>query len=209
MRSISIPALVFGLLVSVTGCADLLGIEAWQDPANTDGSGNAGAKEEGDAGTGGEGGEGGAGGTSDAGPCSNGVQDGDETDIDCGGSTCPACLDGAACVGDGDCQSVFCSARQLCAPVDGRVTCGTEGEEGASCGDCLRNGDETDVDCGGDSCHPCRQGKSCVADADCLGGSCVMNACALGATGMDCYANADCASGSCLGADLVMGGACQ
>jgi hypothetical protein len=208
MRSTICIAWVLGVLVSVSGCADLLGIEAWQDPANAEGSGNngAGAKEEGDAGAGGEGGDGGAGGSAD--PCSNGVQDGDETDVDCGGATCPACFDGAACAIEKDCVSMFCSARQLCAPMDGRVTCGTEGEGGPSCGDCILNGGETDIDCGSDVCHACRQGKVCQVDADCLSAACVANVCALGAPGVACHANADCASGHCIGAD-VMGGACQ
>ncbi|MDC0746374.1 hypothetical protein [Polyangium mundeleinium] len=207
MRSILFIASGLGLLVSMTGCADLLGIEAWQDPANADGSGNngAGAKGEGDSGAGGEGGEGGEGAAE---PCSNGVQDGDEADVDCGGTACGACPDGAACASDQDCVSVFCSVRQLCAPVDGRITCGEEGEHGPSCGDCIKNSDETDIDCGGDACNPCRQGKACLQDADCLGGVCVANVCALGAPGVDCYANADCVSGQCLGADLL-GGACQ
>ncbi|MDC3956456.1 hypothetical protein KEG38_21530 [Polyangium jinanense] len=204
MRSIFFTAAGLGLLLSVTGCADLLGIEAWKDPANADGSGNngAGAKEESDAAGGGEGGEGGAA------PCSNGVQDGDESDVDCGGTSCPACQDGAACGVESDCVSHFCSVRQLCAPADGRVTCGEEGEAGPSCGDCIQNGDETDVDCGGDVCHPCRHDKACQTHADCLGGTCEANICKLGGPGVDCYANADCESGQCLGADLL-GGACQ
>ena len=42
-----------------------------------------------------------------AGPsCSNGVRDGDETDIDCGGGACPACANGRACVAARDCASL-------------------------------------------------------------------------------------------------------
>ncbi len=47
--------------------------------------------------------------------CNDGIQNGDETDIDCGGSDCPAC---------------------------------------PTCDDGIQNGDETGVDCGG-SCDPC------------------------------------------------------
>ncbi len=45
-----------------------------------------------------------------AGPsCSNGVRDGDETDIDCGGGACPACANGRACVASRDCVSLVCT----------------------------------------------------------------------------------------------------
>ena len=50
-----------------------------------------------------------------AGPsCANGVRDGDETDIDCGGATCPACANGRACVAAGDCVSNVCTGS-VCA----------------------------------------------------------------------------------------------
>ncbi|KAI8471296.1 MAG: hypothetical protein J3K34DRAFT_235982 [Monoraphidium minutum] len=79
--------------------------------------------------------------------CSDTVQNGDETDIDCGG-TCAPCPDGRTCLGNLDCLSERCSSG----------TC--------SCGDGQMNGDETDIDCGG-SCLPCADGKSCSADMDC------------------------------------------
>eukprot|EP01050_Picozoa_sp_SAG11_P030506 SAG11_NODE_9059_length_948_cov_1.259128_1_plen_242_part_01 len=40
--------------------------------------------------------------------CSNGEKDGDEVSIDCGGGTCPACADGAACNVDSDCRNSRC-----------------------------------------------------------------------------------------------------
>jgi len=39
--------------------------------------------------------------------CNDGIQNQDETDIDCGG-TCPACESGQSCVVDSDCQSGYC-----------------------------------------------------------------------------------------------------
>jgi hypothetical protein len=45
--------------------------------------------------------------------CTNGVKDGTETDVDCGGSTCPRCENGRACSTGGDCVSVVC-ADQTC-----------------------------------------------------------------------------------------------
>ncbi len=47
--------------------------------------------------------------------CSDGVQDGDETDVDCGGATCAGCAVGRACLVDGDCASLACKS-QLCVP---------------------------------------------------------------------------------------------
>jgi hypothetical protein len=40
------------------------------------------------------------------------------------------------------------------------------------CSDGTKNGNESDVDCGGGVCKPCLHGKGCVADSDCAGGKC-------------------------------------
>ena len=53
------------------------------------------------------------------------------------------------------------------------------------CDDGEKNGDETDVDCGG-SCTPCDIGESCGVAGDCLSGFCDANTCAL------CMSNTDC-----------------
>ena len=37
----------------------------------------------------------------------------------------------------------------------------------AECDDLIRNGDETDIDCGGLTCSGCDQGEGCVIDGDC------------------------------------------
>jgi hypothetical protein len=42
------------------------------------------------------------------------VQDGDETDIDCGGRTCSACGDGRRCLASSDCLSQMCSTTSHC-----------------------------------------------------------------------------------------------
>ena len=108
--------------------------------------------------SGGSGATGGSGGTKDSAPdspgdakpdtqgpsCTNGVKDGSETDVDCGGP-CPACADGKACGKAGDCKSAVCQS-----------TC-----QGASCSDGVKNGDETGVDCGG-SCPAKYHGEGCV-----------------------------------------------
>ncbi|MBW2523241.1 MAG: hypothetical protein JRI23_03660, partial [Deltaproteobacteria bacterium] len=40
--------------------------------------------------------------------CANDTQDGDETDVDCGGGTCPPCANGDVCLTYTDCESSFC-----------------------------------------------------------------------------------------------------
>jgi hypothetical protein len=96
---------------------------------------------------------------SDAGPaaatCSDGIQNGDETDRDCGGS-CGPCAVGLACSAGADCTSRSCQAAVCRAP---------------SCSDGIQNGDETDRDCGG-SCGACAVGLACAGSADCSSRSC-------------------------------------
>ena len=91
--------------------------------------------------------------------CADLTLNGDETDVDCGGSTCPMCLDTKKCKTAGDCLSGVCDATSgLClAPT---------------CGDKVKNSDETDVDCGGSTCPKCADKKGCKAAADCLSGVC-------------------------------------
>jgi cysteine-rich repeat protein len=48
----------------------------------------------------------------------------------------------------------------------------------ATCSDGARNGDETDVDCGGPACGPCPVGAACAAAADCVSADCVDATCA-------------------------------
>jgi hypothetical protein len=71
-------------------------------------------------------------------------------------------------------------------PIEIAPDGGPEGEDGAAPGDgaegdhCtngVRDGDESDVDCGG-SCPRCAAGKSCVANTDCQSGSCRAAVCA-------------------------------
>ena len=94
----------------------------------------------------------------DTGPgatCSDGVPNGDESGVDCGGS-CPPCADGSTCNGPEDCASGVCSRGFCLVP---------------SCTDGVSNGDETGTDCGGD-CGLCPGGQPCTANAECLSGRC-------------------------------------
>ncbi len=94
--------------------------------------------------------------------CMNGSKDGDETDVDCGGSCIP-CTDGKACVAPTDCTNANCNASVCAAP---------------SCTDKIQNGSETAVDCGGSCTTKCADGGGCKTGADCSNGSCgPMNTC--------------------------------
>jgi hypothetical protein len=49
------------------------------------------------------------------GSCKDNVKNGQETDVDCGGPICPACVEGRMCNGSMDCQSQNC-VNNVCAP---------------------------------------------------------------------------------------------
>lgn len=74
-------------------------------------------------------GNGGNGGNGGAPTCADGVTNGDETDLDCGG-TCPACAVGLACARPTDCRTATCQAQRCgCPPemVEGPVPSGVVG----------------------------------------------------------------------------------
>jgi hypothetical protein len=48
--------------------------------------------------------------------CSNGIHDGAETDIDCGGPECPPCSVGLLCAGNTDCVSDICAGGRCNTP---------------------------------------------------------------------------------------------
>ena len=146
----------------------------------------------------------------------NGVKDGDETDVDCGGSSAPACVDGKACVAAADCQSAVCTGNVCQAPTS------TDG---------VKNGTETDVDCGGGAptnAPRCQTGDACAETSDCAAVLCnAQNTCAAPAfddgikngdetdidcggsapdrcaTGQGCLVAADCANVLCNAGTLV------
>ena len=120
--------------------------------------------------------------------CTDGVQNGTETGVDCGGS-CSACSATPTCtdgIQNGTETGVDCGGScNACAPTP-------------SCTDGVRNGDETGVDCGG-SCGACTGGcQNGTQDGDetgvDCGGSCGNQDCcsngyadlAGGETGLDC-----------------------
>ena len=77
--------------------------------------------------------------------CDDGIQNGNETGVDCGGDcdACPTCDDG---IQNGN---------------ETGVDCGGDCDACPTCDDGIQNGNETGVDCGGD-CAPCGGGGSDV-----------------------------------------------
>lgn len=144
--------------------------------------------------------------TGGSGPsCNDGIKNGDEADVDCGGSCLTKCSVASSCVLDDDCSSNSCSGLVCVAPT---------------CNDQRRNGQESDVDCGGADCTLCALGSACLTSGDCLsgtcsGGTCTDQSCSNGVrdgdesdvdcggscgactAGSVCAINADCASGFC------------
>jgi len=88
--------------------------------------------------------------------CNNGIDD------DCDGGTdgfdesCPGC-------GEGGCpDDHYCNQFNVC------VT---------HCDNGIRDGDETDVDCGGTLCARCQSGQQCLVNSDCSSDLCVSGVC--------------------------------
>jgi hypothetical protein len=118
--------------------------------------------------------------------CSDSMHNGDETDVDCGGSCGATCDKGETCSASIDCLSNYCQGNVCLSP---------------SCEDTVRNGGETDVDCGGSACDACSMGKACQQNSDCttnfcnpLTNLCEVSSCTDGSKGgnetdMDCGGN--------------------
>ena len=101
--------------------------------------------------------------------CSDGIQNGNETGVDCGGPDCPACPTCSDGIQNGnetgvDCGGPDCPACPTCS--DGiqngnetGVDCGgPDCPACPTCSDGIQNGNETGVDCGGPDCPACPPG---------------------------------------------------
>ena len=84
--------------------------------------------------------------------CNDGIQNGDENGIDCGGAVCPPCNTCNDGIQNGDEEGVDCggSCPDAC----------------PSCDDGIQNGDEEGIDCGGSNCPPCDSGCPTIDDED-------------------------------------------
>jgi hypothetical protein len=93
----------------------------------------------------------------------DGAKNGDESDVDCGGSTtgAPRCATDKACSASEDCDSLVCDGT--------KKTCNAP-----TATDKVKNGDESDVDCGGSTTGAprCDVAKSCNANGDCASDGC-------------------------------------
>lgn len=92
--------------------------------------------------------------------CYNRVRDVTETDVDCGGGLCQKCPGTMECaVGSRDCASGVCDKGFCTMP--------------ATCTDTVKNGSETDLNCGGGLCPRCALTKVCAEGTrDCQSGFC-------------------------------------
>ena len=105
--------------------------------------------------------------------CTDGSQNGSETDIDCGGSDCSSCDDGKSCLEPDDCQSGVCHEFICRAPAcgDGRIQapeeCDDEGESATCNVDCTLSfcGDGIVNEAAGEECDD--EGESATCNVDC------------------------------------------
>jgi len=144
----------------------------------------------------------------------NGVKDGQEGGPDCGFRADTICAIGTACTTANDCSTGICTSG-VCAspaPPPANAACPSDGTaNGAisistgrmcrvSCENGVRDGTETDVDCGGEYCrtagYTCSAGGAstlphmCAISADCDSG-----ACSLSTEGLQCETTASCTQG--------------
>ncbi len=122
--------------------------------------------------------------------CSDNVKNQNESDVDCGGVCGATCTTGETCAAPGDCADQVCGGMPL--------TC-----QAASCMDGVKNGLETDLNCGGPVCPDCVDGKLCSSGADCASGvcngmpaTCQMPTC-TDTTKNGTESGVDCGGGSC------------
>jgi hypothetical protein len=92
--------------------------------------------------------------------CVDGVKDGTETDVDCGGSgACSRCANGKMCLVGSDCTSALC-ANMTCAGCTKDSDCGM--------------GNFCDTTTTGGTCAPTKPlGVACTANGQCASGNCV------------------------------------
>ena len=145
-------------------------------------------------------------------PCTDQKQDGQETDVDCGGACSTKCGATKGCKANVDCSTTFCDGKACVSDpcVDNQLDQG-----------------ESDVDCGGSCGKKCAVNQGCGLASDCSstfcdGVKCVATSCEdkkadVGETDVDCgkvcsakcqkdkgcAEGADCASGLCAYVSLV------
>jgi hypothetical protein len=117
----------------------------------------------------------------------DGVKNGSETDVDCGGAASnPRCTTGQTCAEGTDCDSDVCNG--------GTCTAG-------SATDGKKNQGETDVDCGGPNAPKCADAARCKVGSDCQSAVCGLDFTCAGASHIDGIKNGtetdvDCGGGN-------------
>jgi hypothetical protein len=122
----------------------------------------------------------------------DGIKNGSETDVDCGGP-CQDCGYNKLCSTGADCNTGVCTSGRCAANCtnkkkDGNETgvdCGGACSACTSCSDGVKNGQESDKDCGGGYCADCATGKICRSNGDCVSNVCANGLCVAAATCSD------------------------
>jgi hypothetical protein len=103
--------------------------------------------------------------------CTDGVQDGDETAVDCGGAHCPPCANTKSCDVPADCESGWCESLS-CFVCHGGVC------EACSMDTQCATGDFCDLTNNGGTCTPQKvNGTTCTAADQCTSGLCAFTPC--------------------------------
>lgn len=133
--------------------------------------------------------------------CDDGVQDCDETGVDCGGTACKVC-GGDPCMFNGDCKSDTCVMEGYCCAETCKepcTACDLPGAEGKCepLQDGFISGCEPGSACYQGECNSGNAvGDTCMKNGDCQSNDCVDAVC-LGGQGWYCTSDDQCASGSC------------
>jgi hypothetical protein len=99
--------------------------------------------------------------------CGDGIKNGSESDIDCGGN-CPRCAHGQGCGSRNDCASAFCTSG-ACQSCGASADCPDDGNGACRCGSLTTGG----LACytppspgpGGNNCALCPAGTACFFGA--------------------------------------------
>ncbi|PIN68549.1 hypothetical protein COV93_09035 [Candidatus Woesearchaeota archaeon CG11_big_fil_rev_8_21_14_0_20_43_8] len=122
--------------------------------------------------------------------CDDGIKNGDETGIDCGGSCFANCGPGSGCYQDSD-----CSIGMVCDVLTGLCT-----KTSDTCKNGIPDSNEAGIDCGGVCTTKCSSGSTCSKDSDCTSGTCNNGYCVIDnscSKDTDCLESFICENGAC------------
>ncbi|MFT3775481.1 MAG: hypothetical protein QM820_59800 [Minicystis sp.] len=140
--------------------------------------------------------------------CEDGMKNNDESDVDCGGMTCPRCGGGQMCGDPTDCASTvpacvsgaccssLCTAPCFYCDTFGQCISAPPGYPNATCSANQACG-PAGVTCAGKAGAPC---NAAFGGADCLSGVCggtPTKTCQKSAPGKPCNSDTDCSAGTC------------